>query len=58
MTIETEIITYTSRLISFIIVPVAIWIIKLEKRLTKIETILEIKFKKKEEKTGCSKNGF
>jgi len=40
-------------LVNIIIVPVAIWIVKIEKKLTRIETILEIKLHKKEDRRKC-----
>ncbi len=39
-----------SQYVNLIIIPVAILLIRLERRLTRIETILEIKLQKKEDK--------
>lgn len=46
-------ITEWAPLLNVVLFPVAIWIVKLERRLTRIETILEIKFKKKEDRRKC-----
>ncbi len=40
-----------SQYVNLIIIPVAILLIRLERRLTRIETILEIKLQKEEEKS-------
>jgi len=40
-------------LVNIMIVPIAFWIVKIEKKLTRIETILEIKFHKKEDRRKC-----
>lgn len=44
-TLTTDILKY----VNLILVPVSIWILRLEHRLTRIETILEVKKERKKE---------
>jgi hypothetical protein len=38
-------------ILNVVLIPIAIWLVRIEKRLTRIETILEIKNSRGKEKT-------
>ena len=48
MEFNVEMIAVIARYINLILVPAFIWIIKIERRLTRMETIMDIKKKKEE----------
>lgn len=39
--------------VTITLIPITVWIVKIEKKLTRIETILEIKLNKKKERRKC-----
>jgi len=55
MEFNVEMIAVIARYINLILVPAFIWIIKIERRLTRMDTIMDIKKKRREDEI-CSKH--